>query len=160
VLCSDGRQLSTARAWRERLGVALAAQRPIASGKLFTCAHTIASIADKAKAFSSTGALAVDMESAAIAEIAAQHHLPFIAVRVIIDTAYDALPRAIVAATRSGHLRIWRLIAALARAPGELSALLRIAQRYRVATRSLGAVARAGSLAQFAFPTPTDAGAV
>jgi adenosylhomocysteine nucleosidase len=159
VLCSDGRQLSTARAWRERLGVALAPQRPIVSGKLFTCAHMIASVADKAQAFFSTGALAVDMESAAIAAIAGRHELPFIAVRVIIDTADDALPRAIVAATRSGRLRIWRLIACLARAPGQLPALLRIALRYRVATLSLVAVARAGSLAEFAFPTPNDAGA-
>ncbi len=160
VLGSDGRQLSTASEWRARLGVALAAQHPIASGKLLSAAQTIESIAAKAQAFSTTGALAVDMESAAVAAIAARHALPFIAVRVIIDTAQDALPRAAVAATRSGQLRIWRLIASVARAPGEIAALLRIARRYRVATRSLAAVASAGSLAQFAFPRPSDAGAL
>jgi len=160
VLCSDGRQFSTASEWRERLGMALAAQHPIASGKLFSCAHTIESIADKALAFSTTGALAVDMESAAIAAIAARHKLPFIAVRVIVDTAGDALPHAVVAATRSGRLRVWCLIASLACAPGELAALWRIARRYRAATRALLAVARAGSLAESAFPALTDAGAL
>jgi adenosylhomocysteine nucleosidase len=159
VLSVDGKQFPTARQWRERLGVALAAQHPIASGKLFTSAHMIVSIADKALAFSTTGALAVDMESAAIAAIAARHELPFIAVRVIVDTADDALPRAVVSATRSGRLRLWWLIASLARAPAEIAALLRIARRYRVATRSLLAVARAGSLAKSAFPALTNPGA-
>jgi adenosylhomocysteine nucleosidase len=119
----------------------------------------IVSSADKALAFSTTGALAVDMESATIAAIAARHELPFIAVRVIVDTADDALPHAVVSATRSGRLRLWWLIASLARAPGEIAALLRIARRYRMATRSLLAVARAGSLAESAFPALTNAGA-
>ena len=94
----------------------------------------------------------------AIAQIAATQGLPFIAVRVIVDTAQDALPAAVTAASRSGELQIWRLIAALALAPTELSALFRLAQRYRAARRSLAAIARAGSLAQFAFPARSNAG--
>jgi hypothetical protein len=98
------------------------------------------------------------MESLAIAQIAATQGLPFIAVRVIVDTALDALPAAVTAASRSGQFRIWRLIGALALAPAELSALIRLAQRYRAARRSLAAIARAGSLAQFAFPARSNAG--
>jgi ABC-type transport system involved in cytochrome bd biosynthesis fused ATPase/permease subunit len=84
--------------------------------------------------------------------------VPFIAVRVIVDTAQDSLPRAVMAASRAGEIELWRMIRALALAPAEFSALIRLAQRYRAARRSLAAVAHAGSIAQFAFPDPSDAG--
>jgi hopanoid-associated phosphorylase len=158
VISGDGADLPTACHWRERLAAALTAQQPIACGRLLSSTHALGAIADKAAAFGATGALAVDMESLAIAQIAATQGLPFIAVRVIVDTAQDALPAAVTAASRSGQLQIWRLIGALALAPAELSALIRLAQRYRAARRSLAAIARAGSLAQFAFPARSNAG--
>jgi hypothetical protein len=48
-----------------------------------------------------------------------------------------------MAASRGGHLNIPRLIGGLAAAPLDLIALIRLAQRYRAATRSLAAVAGA-----------------
>jgi adenosylhomocysteine nucleosidase len=158
VISADGTSLPTAQHWRERLAAALAARHPIASGKLLSSTVALEAITDKAAAFRATGALAVDMESLAVAQVAATHGLPFIAVRVIVDTAHDTLPRAVIAASRSGQVQIGRLISALALAPGEFSAVIRLAQRYRAASRSLIAVAHAGSLAQFAFPTLSDAG--
>ena len=101
-------------------------------------------MAGKAAAFRDTGAAAVDMESLAVAEVAAAHGLPFLAVRVIVDTAGDALPAAVLAATRSGRVHIGRLIGALALAPAQIPGLLRLAQRYRAASRSLAALARVG----------------
>ena len=90
------------------------------------------------------------MESLAIAEIAHTHQLPFIAIRVIVDSAVDALPRAVTAAADSeGHLQVWRIMGALARAPADLAPLMRLAQRYRAANRSLAAIARVGSLARY-----------
>ena len=78
-----------------------------------------------------------------MAQVAAAHGLPFIAVRVIVDTAGDALPRAVVAASRAGQVQIWRLILGLLMAPAEIAPLVRLARRYRVAIRSLEAVAGA-----------------
>jgi len=98
--------------------------------------------------FRETGAVAVDMESLSIAEVAAAHSLPFVAVRVIVDTATDVLPRAVTAANRAGQVSMRRLIGGLALAPLELVALIRLAQRYRAAMRSLAAVARSGALTQ------------
>jgi hypothetical protein len=80
------------------------------------------------------------MESAAVAAIASHHNLPFIAVRVIVDTAADTLPRAVVNASRAGRMQIGRLMAGLILSPGEIGALIRLAQRYRVAVRSLRAI--------------------
>jgi hypothetical protein len=74
-----------------------------------------------------------------------------------VDSAQDALPHAVTAAADSaGHLHMWRLIGALARAPGDLAPLLRLAKRYRAASRSLAVLARAGSLAPFAFSAAPD----
>jgi adenosylhomocysteine nucleosidase len=124
------------------------------SGRLLTAAKSVGSIEDKAELFRTTGAVAVDMESAAVAEVAEQHGIPFLAVRVIVDSASDVLPRAVTAAAdNEGHLQIWRLIGALALAPNELAPLIRLAQRYRAANRSLASIARTGSLAPSAFDT-------
>ena len=145
VISTAGGALATARPWRERLAAAVTTHHPVTGGRLLTSARAVGSRTAKAALFRETGAAAVDMESMAVAEVAQSHQLPFIAVRVIVDAAADALPRAVTAAADSeGHLQIWRLLGALARTPGELGPLLRLAGRYRAANRSLAAVARAG----------------
>ena len=157
VISSDGASITTARQWRERLGSALSAQRPLVQGRLLTSAKAVGSLAEKATLFREKGAVAVDMESLAIAEVAQTRGLPFIAVRVIVDSASDALPQAVTAAADSeGHLQVWRLMGALARAPADLAPLIRLARRYRAANRSLAAVARVGSLAPYAFAAIAD----
>ena len=152
IVSGDGARFPTTMVWRERLSVAIAKQRP-AAGALLSSAAPIDSVAGKAAAFRDTGAVAVDMESLSIAQVAETRGLSFIAVRVVVDTAADALPRAVLAANRAGHLSVGRLLGGLALAPLDLVALIRLAQRYRAATRSLAAVARAG------LPTPLVVGA-
>ena len=149
VVSTEGDVVTTDLRWRERLGEAIRGQAPVTHGRLLTSRKSVGSCADKANLFRQTGAAAVDMESLAIAEIARVHQLPFIAVRVIVDSAADALPRAVTAAADAeGHLQVWRLMGELVRAPAELAPLLRLAQRYRAANRSLATVARVGSLAE------------
>ena len=148
ILGADGRMHECSPRWRGRLSATVTAL----SGRLVTSAKSVGSVEDKAQLFRATGAVAVDMESAAVAEVADQHGLPFVAVRVVVDSAADVLPRAVTAAAdNEGHLQIWRLIGALALAPNELAPLLRLARRYRAANRSLAAIARQGSLAPSAF---------
>jgi adenosylhomocysteine nucleosidase len=157
VISPDGTALATTRHWRERLSAAIAPRCPVVGGKLLTCARAVGSIADKAQLFRDTGAAAVDMESLAVAEVARTRSVPFIAVRVIVDSARDVLPRAVMAAAdNAGHLQIWRLIGALALTPADLGPLIGLAHRYRAASRSLAAGARAGSLATHVFPVMAD----
>ncbi|HWX31892.1 MAG TPA: hypothetical protein VNZ53_31220 [Steroidobacteraceae bacterium] len=143
VISLNGARCLTSTAWREQLRTAIARQRPVADGILLSSLDVIDAVADKAAAFRDTGAVAVDMESIGVAQVAAAHGLPFVAVRVIVDTAADVLPRAVVAASRAGQVSLRRLVGGLAVAPFELVALIRLAQRYRAATRSLAAVAGA-----------------
>ncbi|HEV7613297.1 MAG TPA: hypothetical protein VGO37_15555 [Steroidobacteraceae bacterium] len=146
IVSCAGARFVTSPQWREQLSIAVASQRIVAAGNLLTTSTPIDSVADKAAAFRETGAVAVDMESLAVAQVADANRLPFVAMRVIVDTAADALPRAVAGASRAGQLSIGRFIGGLAMAPGELFAVIRLARRYRAAMLSLRAVARAGLL--------------
>lgn len=136
-LLTDGARYSADASWRERVAAELSPSRAVSEGNLLTCDRAIDTPAHKSAAFHNTGAVAVDMESAAVAEVAARRNLPFIAVRVIVDTAADTLPRAVVAASQAGRVKIGKLMAGLIVAPSEIAALIRLAQRYRVAMRCL-----------------------
>ncbi len=153
VISLSGTRFTTSAEWREQLCLGIARQRTSVGGVLLSSAAPVGAVADKAALFHETGAVAVDLESLGIAEVAAARGLPFVAVRVIVDTADDVLPRAVVAASQAGQVSMRRLIGGLALAPLELFAIIRLAQRYRAARRSLCAVASAG------FPAPCAAGA-
>ena len=127
--------------WRERVAAELRPLRAVSSGNLLTSDKAIDTPSEKMAAFLGTGAVAVDMEGAGVAEVAAAGNLPFIAVRVIVDTAADRLPAAVVAASRAGQVKIARLVMGLAASPGEIPGMMRLAQRYRVAMRTLRAIA-------------------
>ena len=150
VISSDGASFGTDIHCRELVGATVSARCVVAFGKLLTAARPIDDVCAKAAAFRETGAQAVDLESLAIAEVAARRGVPFIAVRVIVDTARDALPAAVTAASTGGQVNLLRLLAGLMRSPRDVVPLLRLAGRYRTATRALAAVARAGALAPLA----------
>lgn len=143
--------LVTSREWRQRLRAALPDACIACDGKLLASERPIGRTDAKAAAWRNTRAAAVDMESAAIALVAGQAGLPFIAVRVVVDTAADELPAAVIAASGGGQLQLGRLLAGLLRAPGDVGPLIRLSARYRIATRVLAAVARPGSPARHAL---------
>jgi adenosylhomocysteine nucleosidase len=151
VVDQHGRTFSTDHHWRERVRAAVAVHRLVVAGTLLTSVTAIHHVADKAAAFRESGAVAVDMESSGVASVAATHRVPFIAVRVIIDTAHDELPAAVLAASSEGGVQPLRLMRALLQRPRDVGALLRLAQRYRSARRALVAVAGTGTLAPLAF---------
>jgi adenosylhomocysteine nucleosidase len=153
VVSRDGATFTTDHHWLEILTAAIGQRLTVVSGKLLTSAVAIEDAAAKAAAFAETGAVAVDMESAGVAQIAAANRLPFVAVRAIVDTAGDALPRAVMAAGAQDRLRLARLILAIVRSPRQIAPVMRLAKRYRAATRALSAVARTGALAPLAFGT-------
>lgn len=140
--------LPTSGDWRQRLRAAMPGACLVCGGRLLTSRQPIARPAAKADAWRQTGATAVDMESAAISQVAAQAGIPFIALRVIVDTAADELPAAVIAASAGGGLRVGRLIGGLLRAPADVAPLIRLSARYRIATRVLAAVVAADSLAR------------
>jgi adenosylhomocysteine nucleosidase len=137
----QGQRFAIHRAWRERVLGALDGHVRTACGALLSSDVAVASVADKASLFHATGAVAVDMESAAVAAVAADHGLPFLALRVILDGANDALPASVLRAfdpAAAARPRLWPLLWA----PSDWGRLLRLALRYRVARRALSACRR------------------
>ena len=149
VISPEGRLLLTTADWRERVSKGIAASHVVSCGRLLTCREPLGSTAAKALAFRQTGAVAADMESSAVAEVASAERVPFLVVRAIVDTAHDAVPEVALSAAGTGQngLRFARLLATLASRPGELPGLIRLAFRYRAASQALAAVAGSGALA-------------
>jgi adenosylhomocysteine nucleosidase len=66
----------------------------VRSGRVLCSPQVLASAADKRAAAAQHGAVAVEMEGAAIAALAAERSIPFISVRAVLDTADTELRHA------------------------------------------------------------------
>ena len=134
--------MSVDAVWHARL-CALAGELALEQGDLLTAPAALESPAAKRAAAAETRAVAVDMESSAVAAVAARARVPFVALRVVVDALDDALPpgaeqwidargnRRLTAALRAAvDARQWR-------------SLLTLANRYRVASAALDRLARA-----------------
>jgi len=95
------------------------------TGTLLAGTAIVAGAADKARLFEQTGAVAIDLESGAVARIATRHGLPFAVLRAVCDPANRTLPpAALVALDRRGAIGVLRVLASVARHPGQVPALI------------------------------------
>lgn len=95
----------------------------------------LATRADKAQLWRTSGAIAVDMESHAAALAARRHGLPFAACRVVLDPAWRSVPSCALAGDGTGAL--WPVLRGLAGAPGQFASLCALAGEAWVARREL-----------------------
>ncbi|MBB6188435.1 purine and other phosphorylase-like protein, family 1 [Rhodanobacter sp. MP7CTX1] len=133
-------------AWRTRLLQRLAATRlaVLETGSLLSVPLPLLTTAAKIAAHERYAAVAADMESAAVAEVARDRNLPFIALRAIIDEVDDTVPTALHASVDAwGRPRPFYLIATLSRHPSLLRYLPGLHSRMQQATRSLHSAAEA-----------------
>lgn len=88
------------------------------TGTLLSTTAMVVQAAAKQALGQSSGALAVDMESYSVGQMAAQRHIPFTVLRTIFDTAYEniSLPVA-TCITADGSLRPFRLVGCFACRP-------------------------------------------
>ncbi len=92
----------------------------------------------KAALHRATGSAGVDMESHVAAAYAAQHGLPFAALRIVCDPADRAIPAFAAQALKpDGEPDIRAVLAAIARQPGQIRALIRLARDSGRAFQSL-----------------------
>jgi adenosylhomocysteine nucleosidase len=83
-------------------------------------------------------ALGVDMETAAIARIAEQHAIPFIAIRAIADSVSTIIPDVVIKTTNVyGEARLIQLIAGLIKNPRQIPQLNELAAGFRAAAKTL-----------------------
>lgn len=119
-------------------------------GCLLSTEKPIAEIVEKVSTREITEAIAVDTESAAVAEVAAVRNVPFLALRVVVDDANQTLPESVLAATDVlGRPRIRVMVSALVFHPELWATIVQINSAYRTAKRTLKVVSgiHPGSLA-------------
>lgn len=111
--------------------------------RILTANRPILTAAEKQQCHQSYNAVAVDMESAAIARVAQAHKLPFFCVRVISDDARHILPEEILPLlVEDGSSRAWTLTRALLGNPGLVADLLLLGRNFRKALKVLRATAQ------------------
>jgi adenosylhomocysteine nucleosidase len=97
---------------------------------------------EKRSLSSQTGAIAADMESAAVAAVAQEAGVPFLAVRAVADPVGLAIPQiALAAVDIYGRLSLLKLIRGLVRHPEEMAALFLLSRNFRAAKNTLAKVA-------------------
>jgi adenosylhomocysteine nucleosidase len=141
----DGSSVQVDAAWHARALALLAPLGPVTTAMAGTDA-AIATAAAKASLFAHTGASAVDMESHVLAQAAP--HLPLLILRVVADSAADALPPAALVGVRpDGSTDLRAVLGSVLRQPGQIPALMRRGKAAAKAEATLRAAARLGGAA-------------
>jgi len=106
--------------------------------------------ASKAKLFRESGAIAVDMESHAVARAAKEKNVPFLALRAIADPARRDVPDwVMIGVDSAGRTRIAPVLAKLLFRPWEILRLLELAKDQKAALSALRRVANLAALTRF-----------
>ena len=106
------------------------------SGAILTSHRVLATGVEKRRAKESTGAIAVDMETAAIAAEAVARGLPFVAIRAVLDEVDDEVVGAAMA-DEDGNVRPLAATTYLIRNPGTMLKLPRMMRNLSRATASI-----------------------
>lgn len=139
---SGDREFGVDTGWRDALVRRLTGHR-FRGGMLLQGIQVLGDRDAKREAGRRHGAVAVDMESGALAAAAADVGVPFLAVRAIVDPVAWTLPEAVGAALDvSGDVRVGRVLGAALIHPSLWSDLLRLARAFAAARRTLADVAR------------------
>lgn len=129
--------------WCGRLVERLESKMQPVIGPMLHVEKVIASPQHKRDLHERFGALAVDMESGAVARVASEHGLPFIAVRVVLDGSNARLPRiALTAPDGSSGGSAGELLWRIARRPREWGTVYRLASCFRISGKAMKKVWR------------------
>ena len=146
VVLPDGGEIATEAAWRDRLAAMLERaglgthDAPIAGSEI------IVATGDAKRALAAqTEAVAVDMESHGVAEVAARTGVPFLIVRAVADRSDQAIPRVAWGAIDArGDIRHLALLGRLLGRPWEIGPLIALG---RSSSRGLATLSRVAVLA-------------
>ena len=124
--------------WRARIMQHLPKHVKVAGGILATSHQVLTSEVEKRAFSAKNGACAVDMESGAIAEIAADAGIPFVAVRAITDPLEFSPPPTLLGAVYpDGTVNALHLLSLILRRSVNVRTLMRLAPSMRAACATL-----------------------
>jgi len=132
---------------------------PAYRGPILTVQRPVLSAGEKHALFAKTRALAVDMESAAVAAAAGNAGLPFLAFRSVCDAAGRSIPEDFLDfVNQEGRVRLFRLFRRLLLRPALASDLMRMNRDFDTALAGLARAWRLtirGALPSLVPPTDT-----
>ena len=132
---ADGKSLHTDGPWRKAIGKRLPG---CVVAELLGTDSIIATAYEKRRMFARTAAHAVDTETHIAGAVAVARNLPFVAIRVIVDTANTDLPPvALCAIRRDGTVDTAAVVRSLISRPRQIPQLIRTGQDSRIAFRTL-----------------------
>jgi adenosylhomocysteine nucleosidase len=139
-VAGSGGSLPTTRAWAENLNRMISG---VHMGGVADVSRIILNVAEKAKLYRATGALAVDMESHIVARIAHARRVPFAVLRIIADPAERSLPEMAQSALMpDGGIGIGHALKSLVAAPAQVGAAIQTALDTQAALHGLARCCR------------------
>ncbi|MHB1951175.1 MAG: phosphorylase family protein [Acidiferrobacteraceae bacterium] len=124
--------------WRQQVRETLAGTLTVHDGDLIQVSEVVATAVEKEDLHRRFRAVAVDMESAAVAEVASEARLPFLCVRAVVDAATTSVPAVFRHMIDDrGRIRLARLLVT----PGCWPAVIRLGSGFRAAEHTLRVVA-------------------
>lgn len=143
LLGANGEEISVHPVWHQHAKNVLGSHVAAHKGALIASDFVVSTAQAKQDLYEKTGAIALDMESGAIAKVAQHYALPFLAVRAIADPATLDLPNAVTKAlNKNGEVEISRIITSLIFNPKELPHLIQLGQYFQIAKKTLSNVAK------------------
>jgi hopanoid-associated phosphorylase len=112
------------------------------TGALLESQEIVSLSSAKKQLHTATNAIVLDMESVAVAKVALQNNLPFLAIRAIADPVTMDLPKAVsVAVSDKGKVLMSPLLKYLLLHPSELAGLIKLGLHFHAAKKTLKQVA-------------------
>jgi adenosylhomocysteine nucleosidase len=140
---TSGERLTPDPAWAQRVVARLASHGEVLVAGVAGTNRILDSVQAKRALGAASGAAIVDMESAALARVAAKHGIPLLVLRAVVDELDTVIPASIMAATDAqGRVRIARLSMRVLGRPPEWLGVWRLGRAFGRARRSLGTAAR------------------
>ncbi len=142
VLTTDGLAMPVCRQWQQQLYRKFSERIPVCVQPLIATDRVLTRPNDKRQLFNQSGAVAADMESAAVAGVALDAGVPYAAVRAIADSADTVIPQWVTRCIDSfGRIRIASALPSLLAHPADWYRLAALARDFRAAQTTLGVVA-------------------
>jgi len=143
LIAADGERLQLDSSWLAALKSLLPSSLTIQAGSLVESKQLVSSSIEKQQIHTHTQAIALDMESVAIARVAREHALPMLVLRAIADPVNMDLPRSVAHALNAeGEVVLSRLLRFLIAHPSELPGLIQLGRHFRAAKKTLATVAK------------------
>jgi len=138
ILTEDNQTLHPHKRWRKQLVNKLSGTLKWHENILVESSKIISGIEEKQTMAHVSGAIAVDMESAAVGRVASQAGIPFMVIRAVVDSADEELPPCIAKAMNNrGRLQMKKLLPTLIFQPVLWPKLICLSWHFRAATRTL-----------------------